>query len=134
MYFSWRAVIHGVAKSQTPLSDWNELNWTDRLTLYQWWYQMYQWYNLIFQLRISILEELYLPYEMDNFSDIKSVSDKICRILYKLNFWHNKLSQHLEAVHNWMNEYEEFMVVQIFWEVKNLFNVFLCNIARKVHW
>ena len=27
MYFSWRAVIHGVAKSQTPLSDWTELNW-----------------------------------------------------------------------------------------------------------
>ena len=26
---SWRAVIHGVAKSQTQLSDWNELNWTE---------------------------------------------------------------------------------------------------------
>ena len=26
---AWRAVIHGVAKSQTPLSDWNELNWTE---------------------------------------------------------------------------------------------------------
>ena len=25
---AWRAVIHGVAKSQTRLSDWNELNWT----------------------------------------------------------------------------------------------------------
>ena len=24
---SWRAVIHGVAKSQTRLSDWTELNW-----------------------------------------------------------------------------------------------------------
>ena len=24
---AWRAVIHGVAKSQTPLSDWTELNW-----------------------------------------------------------------------------------------------------------
>ena len=23
----WRAVIHGVAKSQTRLSDWTELNW-----------------------------------------------------------------------------------------------------------
>ena len=27
---AWRAVIHGVAKSQTRLSDWTELNWTDR--------------------------------------------------------------------------------------------------------
>ena len=26
---AWRAVIHGVEKSQTQLSDWTELNWTD---------------------------------------------------------------------------------------------------------
>ena len=26
---AWHAVIHGVAKSQTRLSDWTELNWTD---------------------------------------------------------------------------------------------------------
>ena len=26
---AWRAVIHGVTKSQTKLSDWNELNWTE---------------------------------------------------------------------------------------------------------
>ena len=25
---TWRPVIHGAAKSQTPLSDWTELNWT----------------------------------------------------------------------------------------------------------
>ena len=25
---AWRAAIHGVAKSQTHLSDWTELNWT----------------------------------------------------------------------------------------------------------
>ena len=24
---AWRAVIHGVAKSQTQLSDWTKLNW-----------------------------------------------------------------------------------------------------------
>ena len=24
---AWRAVVHGVAKSQTQLSDWTELNW-----------------------------------------------------------------------------------------------------------
>ena len=27
---AWRAVIHGVAKSWTPLSDWTELNWIGR--------------------------------------------------------------------------------------------------------
>ena len=26
----WRAEIHGVAKSQTQLSDWTELNWSRR--------------------------------------------------------------------------------------------------------
>ena len=26
---AWRAAIHGVTKSQTRLSDWTELNWTD---------------------------------------------------------------------------------------------------------
>ena len=26
---AWRAAIHGIAKSQTWLSDWTELNWTD---------------------------------------------------------------------------------------------------------
>ena len=25
----WRAAIHGVAKSRTWLSNWNELNWTE---------------------------------------------------------------------------------------------------------
>ena len=28
---AWHAVVHGVAKSQTRLSDWTELNWTDIL-------------------------------------------------------------------------------------------------------
>ena len=26
---AWRAVIHGVAKNRTQLSDWTELNWTE---------------------------------------------------------------------------------------------------------
>ena len=26
---AWRAEVHRVAKSQTQLSDWTELNWTD---------------------------------------------------------------------------------------------------------
>ena len=29
---AWRAAIHGVAKSQTRLSDWTELNWTECTT------------------------------------------------------------------------------------------------------
>ena len=35
---AWRAVIHGVTKSQTRLSDWTELNWTEGITgSYQFW-------------------------------------------------------------------------------------------------
>ena len=30
---AWPAAVHGVAKSQTWLSNWNELNWTDAPTL-----------------------------------------------------------------------------------------------------
>ena len=29
---AWRAAIHGVAKSQTRLSNWTELNWTEMMT------------------------------------------------------------------------------------------------------
>ena len=31
---SWCAAIHGVTKSRTWLSDWNELNWTDMKVYY----------------------------------------------------------------------------------------------------
>ena len=31
---AWRAVVHGVAKSQTRLSDWTELNWYPKWTQY----------------------------------------------------------------------------------------------------
>ena len=34
---AWRAVIHGVAKSRTRLSNWTELNWTDSLLHLQFW-------------------------------------------------------------------------------------------------
>ena len=31
---AWRAAIHGVTKSRTPLSDWTELNWTELALFY----------------------------------------------------------------------------------------------------
>ena len=41
----WHAVVHGVSKSQTRLSDWTELNWQGRINsasiawgfIYMWW-------------------------------------------------------------------------------------------------
>ena len=31
---AWRATIHGVAKSQTRLSNWTELNWTEHIRMW----------------------------------------------------------------------------------------------------
>ena len=36
---AWHTAIHGVAKSQTRLSDWTELNWTKEWNLYSESYQ-----------------------------------------------------------------------------------------------
>ena len=38
---AWCAAIHGVAKSQTGLSDWNELNWTEHADTTQAWPVLY---------------------------------------------------------------------------------------------
>jgi len=32
---AWRAAIHGVAKSQTRLSDWTDLIWSDLISRYR---------------------------------------------------------------------------------------------------
>ena len=39
---AWYAAIHGVTKSQTQLSDWNELNWTEQVKKkpVEWHYEM----------------------------------------------------------------------------------------------
>ena len=34
---AWHAVVHGVAKSRTRLSDWTELNWTAQQIVTCWW-------------------------------------------------------------------------------------------------
>ena len=44
---AWRAVVHGVAKSRTWLSDWTELHWWIG-DLVQLWYQWSQEWNLIY--------------------------------------------------------------------------------------
>ena len=31
---AWRAAVHGVAKSQTRLRDWTEMNWTESLACF----------------------------------------------------------------------------------------------------
>ena len=55
---AWRAVMHGVTKSQTPLSDWTELNWIydkqkyKKISLFQVWpviFLNYTWNRYNFQ-------------------------------------------------------------------------------------
>ena len=45
---AWRAVIHGVTKSRTRLSDWTELNWTE-------WPILLLWSGLVLHLQIQFL-------------------------------------------------------------------------------
>ena len=41
----WRAAVHGMAKSQTWLSDWMELNWTD--LSYNWIFKLFDFFHPI---------------------------------------------------------------------------------------
>ena len=57
---AWRAAIHGFAKSQTQLSDWTELNWTDitktllrnmQVGWNKWRGRVYSWVNKTWLLK-----------------------------------------------------------------------------------
>ena len=56
---AWWAAIYGVAKSQTRLSDWNELNWTGKtIALTRWTFVgkvMSQLFNVLSRLVIAFL-------------------------------------------------------------------------------
>ena len=70
---AWPAVIHGVAKSQTWLSDWTELNWTELnwsiayhsllvSSLFQ-----FQWNIQIIPSLMSLYSPLFIIYLLKNF-------------------------------------------------------------------
>ena len=56
---AWCAMIHGVAKSQTQLSDWTELNWIPNTKKQSTAVKKYQiceyWLDVSFQVSIFIL-------------------------------------------------------------------------------
>ena len=70
---AWHAAIHGVTKSQTQLSDWNELNWTEcqytsdsphwNLLLFPWLYSPITWR---FSLSLSLLRIRMLNAHLNN--------------------------------------------------------------------
>ena len=59
---AWRAAVHGVAKSQTRLCDWTELNWTEELRgcnlVRRWGLGNLPW-SSVFISKLDILQESY---------------------------------------------------------------------------
>ena len=51
---AWCAVIHGVAKSQTRLSDWTELNWTEFKESKMYEKECILWWHWLFYLPLSL--------------------------------------------------------------------------------
>ena len=62
---AWRAVIHGIAKSQTQLSDWTELNWTEdklsekKLLIFSIFYQIIVYIYMYVSVCLSVCVEKY---------------------------------------------------------------------------
>ena len=62
---AWRAVIHGVTKSRTRLSNWTELNWTERLST--------AWHMWLFYINDFILIILWDScYLCPHFTDVET--------------------------------------------------------------
>ena len=98
---AWRAVIHGVTKSQTRLSDWTKLNWTELLFFYFikvecifWWVltSMY-WYSCNqtqFQDSSTTSESSHLPFPIynhpiDNCTLTSMITGQFCRFVTSYN-------------------------------------------------
>ena len=55
---AWRAAVHGVAKNQTQLSNWTELNWTElKGIIWRWKGRLWD----VQQLQCLIASDQYLP-------------------------------------------------------------------------
>ena len=44
---AWHAAVHGVAKNQTRLSNWTELNWTENWWQASWEFMGFMIYNTL---------------------------------------------------------------------------------------
>ena len=75
---AWHAVIHGVAKSWTWLSDWTELNWVPLPVLFFSWYQSHY-----FKAHNTAL----LPLRHGPWSSLGKSYDKKTDEMKSLNIW-----------------------------------------------
>ena len=60
---TWRAAVHGVTKSQTQLSEWTELNWSQLLVKYWFWF----WSHLLYERTASPVRNLSSTCRKKNF-------------------------------------------------------------------
>ena len=76
---AWRAVIHGVAKSRTRLSDWTELNWLGTYTV------LNNTHEFFYSILITTLGEKYhycshfTDEEMEEPQNLILTQDHICQ-------------------------------------------------------
>ena len=80
---AWRAVIHGVAKSRTRLSDWTELNWYKYNIKMALFYILFDSASLhwIYQISLIILILLFHKERDQTFWDISGHSGKIPKLV-----------------------------------------------------
>ena len=82
---AWRAAIHGVAKSQTRLSEWTELNWMLKWMLNK----PSKWYRNGFISLIFFLTKLFFPSSVGSSSlsrvyKLLTFSDSKCTNIYRM--------------------------------------------------
>ena len=78
---AWHAIVHGVAKSWTQLSDWTKLNWTLH-QLYQWWPTTLYCCCLISDKAPSGLWEIGM--DSEDVHESLETSHKACSFIYVL--------------------------------------------------
>ena len=77
---TWRAAIHGVAKSRTRLSDWTELNWTEhpmKLNIFSYAYLpiiCLLWWNVGLNLLFTLIEFFFFLFSYKSSSYIQDTN------------------------------------------------------------
>ena len=88
---AWRAVIHGVAKSRTWLSDWNKLNWTE---YYYWYYYQYLIFiKTLLRIKGRMLENCFLKYYVMSLNTTVEIEGPIFTLViwYGMVLWKMKV-------------------------------------------
>ena len=96
---AWRATVHGVTKSWTPLSDWTELNWTEEV-----WTKRLNWKGLLL-VWDSVLSSLELG--KYKFFEVKAAAEYIYMKISHFKTWHDMLGENKLHLCWWLWSGEE---------------------------